>query len=310
MAFNTCMELAVNYSTVTGELVREGIIQVDRHKCPAWPDLIHTLQNGGGIRQPLHVHFPLLVGTGRGYPISTETNEAPDWDIIEALLSETGTGWVSAHMGPRPEDHPGLVDRPWEEQVAVITEALIGDLEPLVARFGRENVVAENIFEYFGMHLRPAVLPEVISYVVNTVGCDLLLDLSHARLAARGLGVDERAYIDALPVARLREIHVTGVQRFDAFWINRLEAVGLSVEAYGARRDEWIDHLPLTDNDWAFLSWALSRIRDGVWRTPEVIAFEYGGIGPSFEALTIREVMAEQVPRLFRMVHERQLPGD
>jgi uncharacterized protein len=310
MRLDNGMELAVNYSAATGTLVREGTIQVDRHKCPAWPDLIHHLQNGGGVRQPLHVHFPLLVGTGRGYPISTETDEAPDWSLIEALLAETGTGWVSAHMGPRPEDHPGLAERAWKEQVAVITDALIRDLEPLIARFGPEKVVAENVFEYFGLHLRAALLPEVISRVIDTVGCDLLLDLSHARLAARGLGVDERTYIEALPVTRVREIHITGVQRFNAFWVNRLEAAGLSVEAHGVRRDEWIDHLPMTDDDWLFFAWAMTRIRGGYWRTPEVIAFEYGGIGPTFEPLTLQEVLAEQVPRLYRMVHQDVTPGD
>jgi uncharacterized protein len=296
--------LAVNYSAATGDLVREEAIQVDRHKCPAWPDLIHHLRNGGGVRQPLHVHFPLLVGTGRGYPISTETNDAPDWTMIEALMDETGTSWVSAHMGPRPEDHPGLDERPWKEQVATITDALIRDFEPLIARFGGENVVGENIFEYFGMHLRPSVLPEVITRVIETVGCDLLLDLSHARLAARGLGMNERAYIEALPVAHLREIHITGIQRFSAFWIRRLEAAGLDPEVHAVRSGEWIDHLPMTDEDWLFFEWAMSRIRDGHWRTPEVIAFEYGGLGPDFEALTIREVLAEQVPRLYRMVHD------
>ena len=302
--------LAVNYSTATGELVREGAIQVDRHKCPAWPDLIHHLHNGGGVRQPLHVHFPLLVGTGRGYPLSTETHEEPDWGVIETLLVETGTPWVSAHLGPRPEDHPGIGERPWEDQVSIVTEALNRDLEPLVARFGPENVVAENIFEYFGMHLRPAVLPEVISEVIETVGCGLLLDLSHARLAARGLGVDEQAYIEALPVARLREIHITGIQRFTDFWIKRLEAAGLNPEEQGVRREEWIDHLPMTGADWAFFDWAIGRIHGGYWRAPEVIAFEYGGIGPSFEPLTIREVLAEQVPRLYRLVHDAEASGD
>jgi uncharacterized protein len=304
MPFNHHVELAVNYSAATGDLVREGAIRVDRHKCPAWPDLIRHLHNGGGVRQPLHVHFPLLVGTGRGYPISTETDKAPDWGMVEALMAETGTSWVSAHMGPRPQDHPGLIDRPWKEQVATITEALIRDFEPLVARFGPHNVVGENIFEYFGMHLRPAVLPEVISQVIETVGCDLLLDLSHARLAARGLGMDERTYIEALPIAHLREVHITGVQRFDAYWAGRLEAAGLNPEAQGVRRGEWIDHLPMTDTDWSFFAWAMGRIRDGYWRAPEVIAFEYGGIGRDFEALTIRDVLAEQVPQLYRMVHD------
>lgn len=296
-------EFAVNYSAAAATLVAEGKIQIDRFKCPAWPDLLDRLASRNAEQPPLYVHFPLLVGTGRGMPISTETNDEPDWGMIETILRTTATPWVSAHMGPRPEDHPNLADRSWDEQVAVITEALIRDFEPLVTMFGAENVVGENIFEYFGGHLRPAVMPNVLTEVIETVGCDLLLDLSHARLAARDLGMDERAYVEALPVTHVREIHVTGLQRFDQSWINRLEAVGVSAEVYGVRRDAWIDHLPMTDADWTFFDWALSRIYAGAWRTPDLIAFEYGGIGPEFEALTIPEVLVEQVPRLYRMVH-------
>ncbi len=298
------MQLAVNYSVALAELVRAGDVACDLYKCPAWPDLIDTLTGKDAADStPIHIHFPLLAGTGRGGPISTETGGAPDWAQIDRLLAQTGTGWVSAHLGPRPEDHPGLAGRPWEEQVAVVTDALIDDLVSLVARFGPEHVVGENIFEYYGMHLRAAVLPDVLTRAIEAAGCGLLLDLSHARLAAKGLGMDPQAYIEALPVGRLREVHVTGIQRFDARWIGRLEAAGFDPDQYELRRDQEIDHLPMTDDDWAFFAWALGRVRTGAWRAPEVVAFEYGGIGALFEPLTIPEVLAEQVPRLHRMVH-------
>jgi uncharacterized protein len=293
------MLFAVNYSHALAGLVDHGDAKVDLYKIPAWPDLIERL-NGAG---PIYVHFPLRAGMGTGTPINTETNASPDWRAFEAMLATTGTLWISAHLGPQPEDHAGLTSAPWATQVDVITEALIRDMETLVARFGADRVVGENIFEYFGMHLRPAVIPEVLTAVVETTGCGLLLDLSHARLAARDLGIDPRAYVEALPLSRVREIHITGIQRFDDRWVRLAEAKGVAQALIDGWRGRLIDHLPMTDADWEFFDWALGRIRTGAWGTPEIIAFEYGGVGPEFEAMTVREELAVQVPRLYAMVH-------
>lgn len=299
------MELAVNYSAAIADLVDHDLAVVDQYKCPAWPDLIEDLTSDRtGKSHPLHIHFPLRVGMGTGGPINTETNTAPDWSKFEGLRAKTNTPWVSAHMGAQPEDHPGLTERPWSEQITVITDALIRDIEPLVARFGPDHVVGENIFEYFGMHLRASVMPEVLCKVVETTGCGLLLDLSHARLAARDLGVDPRDYVDALPISRLREVHITGIQTFDDFWVTRLWNAGLDPDYIKKVEGQWIDHLPMTEDDWTFFDWALERIEDGAWREPEIIAFEYGGVGPWFEALTLREELEKQVPRLYEMVHK------
>ena len=298
------MELAANYSSALADLVHSGDATVDRFKCPAWPDLIEELAGDRArVRRPVHIHFPLRVGMGTGIPINTETGDAPDWTQFEELRAKTGTPWFSAHLGPQPEDHPELADRSWDDQVRVITEALIRDIEPLVERFGSDGVVGENIFEYFGMHLRASVMPDVLCTVVETTGCGLLLDLSHARLAARDLGTDPREYIDALPVSHLREMHVTGILTFGDVWVARLRDAGIDPHYVESIQGRWLDHLPMTDDDWTFFDWALNRIRDGAWREPEIVAFEYGGVGPEFTALTVPDVLAVQVPRLYEMVH-------
>ena len=63
-----------------------------------------------------------------------------------------------------------------------------------------------------------------------------------------------------------------------------------------------IDHLPMTDKDWEALAWAMKQIHNGTWREPWVVAFEYGGIGPLYKAVTDRETLAEQIPRLYDLV--------
>ena len=297
------MLFAANYSRPLADLVARGRAVVDLYKLPAWPDLVADLISGETSSVPCYVHFPLLAGTGSGGPINTETNTPPDWAQFDALLSTTQTPWVSAHLGPRPEDFPHLVGATPDEQAEAITASLIEDLECMVARYGADRVVGENIFEFFGMHLRAAMLPEVISCAIEEAGCGFLLDISHARLAAKVLGLDPRAYVEALPVDHIREVHVTGIQRFDALWVERLRAAGIANSTLEQFAGQDIDHLPMTDEDWTFTAWALSRIRDGAWSMPEIVAFEVGGIGPMFEAMTIPAALEAQVPRLYAMVH-------
>jgi uncharacterized protein len=292
------MRFAANYSRPLADLVDQGQVAVDLYKLPAWPDLVADLAPA-----PRYVHFPLLAGTGSHGPINTETNAPPDWAQVDALLEATQTPWVSAHLGPRPEDHPDLVHATPVEQAEGIAAAMIADLRSLVARYGTDRVVGENITEFFGMHLRAAMLPEVIGRVIETVGCGFLLDVSHARLAARALDLDPRAYIEALPLQHIREVHITGIQRFDAFWAGRLASAGVEARVIEQLADQEIDHLPMTGEDWAFTEWALGQIRVGAWREPEIVAFEVGGIGPMFEAMTIPEALGAQVPRLYAMVH-------
>jgi hypothetical protein len=56
------MEFALNYSRAAEELLCAGKIRVDRFKCPAWQDLVTTVQQ----LHTVYVHFPLLVGLGIG----------------------------------------------------------------------------------------------------------------------------------------------------------------------------------------------------------------------------------------------------
>ena len=58
------------------------------------------------------------------------------------------------------------------------------------------------------------------------------------------------------------------------------------------------DHLRLLDADLSTLDWVLGNIQSGEWREPEIMAFEYGGIGPLFEWRSDINVLREQVPQL------------
>ncbi len=294
------MKFAVNYSREAEALCHAGHIHVDRFKCPAWPDLLTDVQT----RHPLYVHFPLRVGMGIGDAMDMETEAPADWARVEALLARTHTPWVNVHVGPSPYEYPHIpVESTAPDHVEPLTEAIIRDVSALVARFGGDHVVAENVYDYDGNeHLHASFLPSVLQHVVEETGCGFLLDLSHAYLAAYYLGRDPYAYTQALPTAHIREIHVSGNQRITETWLTRMHEAGVQEETIQKFKGHLLDHLPMTAADWQFVDWAMAQVHDGAWRTPEIVAFEYGGIGPMFQAVTSAEVLAEQIPRLYALV--------
>ena len=78
--------------------------------------------------------------------------------------------------------------------------------------FGPGRVIAENVPNADDC-LRPAYLPAVVRRVIEECDCGLLFDISHARRAARALGMAATEYIAQLPVERTREIHLSGIQQ-------------------------------------------------------------------------------------------------
>ena len=292
--------LAVNYSAAAAELYATGRVQLDLFKCPPWPDLLATVRE----RYPFYVHFPLRVGAGTGDAIDVKAREPADWANVEVLLEETGTKLVNLHLAALTHDHrhipAGSAD---PAHVAGVTEGLIRDVSAVVRRFGAERVVVENVYDdrRIGL-LRPACLPEVISRVVEETGCGLLLDLSHAWLAARDLGVDAQAYVEALPTARLGEVHVSGVRRLPEHRIDEALQAGLDPERVARLAERLWDHFPMTEADWAFSAWAMDRVRSGAWGQPWAVTFEVGGVSAFYELVADRDILAEQIPRLAAQV--------
>jgi sugar phosphate isomerase/epimerase len=311
------MKFAINYSEASDRLLDERRIEIDLYKSPDWPTLIARCRK----RKPVYVHFAMQAGksdfgsapkgsgdvggakaqardatkhpAAENQPVPDPTNLDPsdfdestdDLDRVDRLARETETPFINVHLSPKIRDFPPGVGANSEASApGAVTDRMISDVARLAARFGAGRVIAENIplgnpEEGFA----PACAePAAIRRVLDAAGCGFLLDLSHARLTARVLGVDEREYISRLPVDRIRELHLTGIQPVDG----RLR-----------------DHMHLSDEDWSQTQWALDRIRRGDWGKPTIVALEYGGVGEKFAWRSDAGVIAEQVPRLYEMVH-------
>ena len=261
-------KVAINFSPEAAELKAAGALELDLFKVPDWDDLIAQAQQ----LAPVYVHFPHQIGAAR---------EKPELERSAALMSATGTGSFNVHVAPSSERFSSLaVGDASDDAVAAVVYALVADLQPAVEAFGAQAVIAENLIYRGEEHhlLRAGVEPAALHELVERSGCGFLLDVSHARISAATLGVDPWAYLDALPVHALQELHFSGVDVLD-----------------GALRD----HLPLQEPDWSFVDGVVGRIKAGAWPAPATVALEYGGVGPVFGWRSDGFVIAEQLPRLY-----------
>jgi hypothetical protein len=263
------LKFALNYSPEAAALLDEKRIDIDLYKCPDWADMIATTQQ----QRSVYIHFPLLTAYGRDF----------DVERIEKLRAQTQTPHINMHLSGRASLFNVPLDETGETFANQLQQAVIDDINKVTAKFGSENVILENLPwdpEYEIPLL--AISPSFIRHIIQTMNCGLLLDLAHARIAAARLNMDVFDYIHQLPVDRIRELHVTGVY-----------------DDNGYLRDPF----PMTSEDWELFDFAMESIGTGEWQTPEIVACEYGGIGPMFEWRSKREVIAAEVPRMFSAAH-------
>ena len=266
------MQFAINYSPQALQLWRDGLIHVDLFKCPDWPDLVAEVSQ----YHALYVHCSLIVGLGRLADV--------DLELLARWLDTGETKVINTHLGVRRSDFaPG-------EGITceAIVSRIVRELEVLCKRFGPERVVVENLGYptrfWWDDQLPESVDPALLSAIIERSGCGLLLDLAHAIRACEGTGrSDIHSYLDAMPVHRLRELHVVGL-------LPERDELGIRE-----------DHFAMAESDWSIAEYALGQIRASHWRHPERMAFEYGGIGEKFAFRSDAGIIAAQAPRLYAL---------
>jgi hypothetical protein len=261
------MKLAVNYSAPLRQLLEEGAIHVDLIKCPDWEGMIAEAEQLGKVT----LHYDLQAGLGATFKVN--------FDRIKALKACTQTSHINTHLvtpgdfDPEDTDALAAINTLWREEIGL-----------MALHFGKDSVALEQ-FPYTAAtpNILAAADSTIFSQVILDTGCRLLLDLAHAKITSQTLGINVKDYIQALPLDRLVELHVTGVKPYNGILT---------------------DHFQMLPEDWRLFEWALGEIRAGNWREPEIVAFEYGGIGASFVWRTEYHFLKTQVPILYDMIHK------
>lgn len=165
---------------------------------------------------------------------------------------EAGCPWLSAHIDTYTDQEIQRMVRegqrppycPPEEALKL----LCGAVEKVRQRLS-VPLLLENMPHWPLEEADVATTPRFITRVLASTECEFLLDTAHVRVSAVALGWDVYRYLEALPLERVVEIHVSGP---------------------GLRNGRlWDLHEPLKNVDYAILEWCLQHTR------PRVVTLEY-----------------------------------
>jgi hypothetical protein len=82
-------------------------------------------------------------------------------------------------------------------------------VEEVQAELGRRLLI-ENPASYLRYQVSSIPEPEFLTEVVRRTGCGILCDVNNIYVSARNLRFDPIAYLDALPIEAIGEIHLAG----------------------------------------------------------------------------------------------------
>jgi len=212
--------LGVSISKTVYELARQGALDADYivYYGPLGEQYVHDLIS----LKPLYLHdMPGHFWLNYDDPFTVEVLE-----VGTALLNIMQPPWFSTGIGAsaEPQAHRDGPYREADPDALQSRETVIENIIRHTARL-RTWVDMPVLLENFNYHPTLAYEyicePGLITDILEETGCGLLLDLAHARISAHNMHWPNlETYLNALPLAKAREIHFTrpgwqGDQRVD-----------------------------------------------------------------------------------------------
>lgn len=179
-----------------------------------WLEIIseNYLVDGG---KPLHFldrmrrDYPMVM---HGVSLSIGSSDVLDQCYlrqIKALAERIEPAWVSDHLCWTGTDSVNLHDL----LPLPYNEAALQHLAPRVAQvqevLGRP-LVLENVSSYVRYRSDEMSEWEFICELVARTGCEILLDVNNVYVSSVNHGFDPHRFIDAMPAAAVRQIHLAG----------------------------------------------------------------------------------------------------
>jgi uncharacterized protein (UPF0276 family) len=238
------MKLTVNYSKALIDLILTGQVQVDAIE---WVDKLSLAEITSARKQLPEMAFHFHQGR-----MLFSKNAVAGLKGYVAVCSETEA--ISIHLAPLPAliTFPALELKLFlpEPNSKSATERFIKQVKWLQNELDLP-VILENMPALHPTKYRFESEPSAIRAILEATGCQLLLDLAHARIAAEARAVPIRDYLSLVPLELTRQIHMAGVRR-DSHTGRLYDA-----------------HESLMEEDYELLEWALKRSQ------PKLVTLEY-----------------------------------
>lgn len=153
--------------------------------------------------------YPLAM---HGVSLSIGSSDPLDRDYLRSLkqlASEVDPIWISDHLcwtGFGGINSHDLLPLPYTEQAIAHVTSRIGEVQEFLGR----EILIENVSSY--VNFADAEMDEAtfLGEIARRSGCRILLDVNNVYVSAQNHGYDADAYIAALPIALIQEIHLAG----------------------------------------------------------------------------------------------------
>jgi uncharacterized protein (UPF0276 family) len=138
---------------------------------------------------------------------------------LKALVQRVQPGWVSDHLcwtGTQGVNLHDLLPVPYTRETLRHVSERIQRVQDFLGR----RLVIENPSTYVAFSADQMPEWEFVAEMLQLADCELLLDVNNVYVSSVNHGFDPRHYIDALPAARVRQIHLAGHETHDGYLID------------------------------------------------------------------------------------------
>ena len=128
---------------------------------------------------------------------------------LKALIERVEPAWVSDHLCWTGVDHTNLHDllpMPYTEEALQHMCRRVDQVQNYLGR----PLVLENVSSYVNFTFDEMPEWAFIAALLKRSGCQLLLDVNNVYVSSVNHGFDAKTYIDAMPPAQIRQIHLAG----------------------------------------------------------------------------------------------------
>ena len=169
---------------------------------------------GGRTREVLQEiarHYQIV---GHGVCLSIGSTDPLDLRYLhnlKAFLREIKSPWFSDHLCFTMVDHTNLnelIPLPFTKE----TVQHVVDRIKVVQEIIEVPFMVENVTRYITVSDREMSEAEFICSIVEAANCGLLLDITNVYLNSRFHGYDPIKFIDSLPLARVGQMHLAGME--------------------------------------------------------------------------------------------------
>jgi uncharacterized protein (UPF0276 family) len=188
-----------------------------------WFEALSDNYLGGGL--PLHhlglirERYPLTL---HGVGLSIGSADGLNWDYLQrlkALAERVEPVHVSDHLAWVSCDghyFNDLAPLPYTEAVLIYVADRIQQVQEFLGR----RLLIENLSPYLQFAGNDLSEWQFLAELARRADCDLLLDVNNVYVNAANHGFDPLDYLAALPLERVKEIHLAGYEQQGSFLID------------------------------------------------------------------------------------------